>query len=186
MKEAVIRELGKETRYWTEYMFGWRGSGALRVDVCYIRKKRKYLVECETRPSIKRLVEKGKRRKKISHRTVYILVVPIKLYGRLDWRRLKGYFDLIMAFDARVDAFTDTMDLRFLGSVRDAALDVLVPIYLCKSVQSLFRWFRFRKNGLKWAVREVIQCGACKLGIKTPWVFCPRFDCPDSVYGYYY
>jgi hypothetical protein len=81
MKDAVIRDLPKESRYRTEYTLSLRGKGSIRVDVWYKKKKRNYLVECETRPNIGRLVKKGKRSKNINLRSMHMNVIKtIRLY----------------------------------------------------------------------------------------------------------
>jgi hypothetical protein len=185
MKEATIRDICKDSKYWTEYMFGWRGLGGLRVDVNFTRNRREHLVECETRPNMKRLIEKGKRRNKIRYRTVYMLVVPFKWYKKQDWTQLIGYFDIILAYDVGEDAFAERMDLRFLGSLRDTILDIIVPIYRSEAAQSIYWKIVVRKNRIQSAVRTLIQCTTCKLDIETPWIFCSKYDCPDSVYDDY-
>ncbi|MFC1803959.1 hypothetical protein ACFL0D_08360 [Thermoproteota archaeon] len=184
MKDAVIRDLVDDGRYSTEYLYGYRGSGALRVDISYTKNKREYLVECETRPNIKRLIDKGKRRNEISYRTMYILVVPSEYYHRIDWRQLHGYFDIIFTYEIDRDMLTERQDLRFLGSLRDVFLNVLVPVYKSNETQSVSRWLVIRKNLLVYELRGYLHCTACKLDIPTPWIFCPRDDCPNSVYGY--
>jgi hypothetical protein len=148
MKDAVKRDLVGDCWYETEYTIKRYGAAGLRVDVSFTKNKREYLVECETQPNIKRLVNKGRRRNKISYRTTYFLVVPSEFYKRTDWGQLRGYFDIIFAYDVDRDILTEGQDLRFLGSL-------------------------------------YVQCTACKLNIPTPWIFCHRDDCPDSVYGCY-
>ncbi len=70
MKDAVIRDIAGDCMYSTEYMIGYPEYGGLRVDVNITKNKRKYLIECETKPNIKRLIDKGKRRNKIPYRTM--------------------------------------------------------------------------------------------------------------------
>ena len=166
-------------------MYGGRGYSALIVDVNITKNKREYLVECETRPNIKRLVEKGKRRNSIRCRTVYILVVPMKWYQKLDWHLLKGYFDIVIAYNIEDDVFNGAIDLRFLGSLRDMFLNALVPVYKSDEAKSVIRWIKMKKNLLVYNIKGQIHCIACKHGIPTPWRFCPRDDCLDSQYGYY-
>lgn len=185
MKDAVIRDLVGDCWYKTEYTINRYGAAGLRVDVSYTKNKRRYLVECETRPNIERLVDKGRRRNNIPYRTMYILVVPSEFYHMIDWGRLRGYFDIIFAYDVDRGMLTEGQDLRFLGSLRDVFLDLWVPFYKSKETQSVYWWFKIRKNLLVCKVRGYVHCTACKLGIPTPWIFCPRHDCPDSVYGYY-
>ena len=180
MKRAAVRDLVGGCWQKTEYTYKGRRSSRLRVDVVFVRKWRDHLVECETRPSVKRLMEKGGRRNGLGRRTVYILVVPAERYRRLDIGRLKGYFDQVIAYDAAADEFTCSRDLRFMGSLRDAALDVLVPLHRAISTGPVYNGLRIRKNLLKWAVRGLIQCSACRLGIDTPWIFCPRDGCLRS------
>lgn len=181
MKKAVVRDIGKGSKYWTEYLIGYCGSGSLRVDVNFSKNRRKYLVECETRPKIKRLIQKGKRRNKIRYRTVYILVVTSEWYRKLDWTQLKGYFDIIMSYDVEEDTFTERWDLRFLGPQRDTVLDIIVPIYMSEAVQSIYLRLVMGKNQVKHTIRKLIQCSACRIGIETHWKFCPKFNCPNSV-----
>jgi hypothetical protein len=77
MKDAVIRCLVGDDIYWTE-RYIWLNT--LRVDVEYVKNRQRFLVECETRPSIKRLIDKGKRRNRIPYRNLYLLVVPVERY----------------------------------------------------------------------------------------------------------
>ena len=180
MKDAVIRDLAWDCRYYTEYSFGQRGYNGLRVDVHYTKKKREYLVECETRPNIKRLIDKGKRRNSIQDRTVYILVVPLRWIQKLEWRRLKGYFDLVIPYNVESGVLGRSYDLRFLGSLRDDFLDALMPVYKSQEVYDIYWWVVIRKNFLKWFLRGIVQCSLCRRGVPTPWEFCPKNDCPDS------
>ncbi len=80
------------------------------------------------------------------------------------------------------DIFNGPIDLRFLGSIRDSILDVLVPVYYSNEVQSTYWWLRLKRNSLTFTARKLIQCNMCKFGVSTPWEFCPRNDCPDSSY----
>jgi len=96
MKDAVIRHLVKDGWYRTESRVWYTG---LRVDVAYTRNGRRFLVECETQPNVRRLMEKGRRRKRVPYRNVYILVVTLEWFSRLKLRRLKGYFDRVLVYD---------------------------------------------------------------------------------------
>ena len=178
MKDAVIRHLVGDDRYWTENTI-WLNT--LRVDVEYVKNRRRFLVECETRPGIKRLIAKGKHRNRVPYRNVYILVVTAEWYRRLEWWRLKTYFDLILVYDVEREQFTDRRDLRFMGWLRDVALDMIVPIYNGERLQHSIHLINRGKNRLKWRVRGFLHCSMCKLGIPSPWLFCPRNDCPDSI-----
>lgn len=176
MKQAIIRDLVLDSWYKTEYSYG----RSLRVDVMFYRKSRSYLVECETHPSFARLLEKGRRRNGLGRRTVYILVVPVEAYPGRDWGQLRGYFDQVYSYDPQRGALIRRLDLRTLGPPRDLALNALLPIYYSKRFKSITRWFRHRKNGLHWKLRELVQCTMCKLDLESPWVFCPIEDCPHS------
>ena len=178
MKDAVIRCLVGDDRYWTESTI-WHNT--LRVDIEYTKNRRRFLVECETRPGIKRLIDKGKRRNRIPYRNVYLLVVPVERYHDVDWGCLRGYFDMVLAYDAELAVFTDRRDLRLLGPFRDAFLDVLMPIYESEELQALFTWLTIRKNCLIYGTRGFIQCSMCRLGLSSPWIFCPRNGCPHSI-----
>ena len=178
MKGAVVRYLVDGERYWTESRVWYSG---LRVDVSYMRKRRHFLVECETRPGVKRLVEKGRRRNTVPYRNVYILVVTAEWFRRLELRRLKGYFDRVLVYDDDCDRFTDSRDLRRLGWLRDSALDILVPIYYSKRFQNMLRTITMCKGRFKLWVRMSLQCPMCRLGIPTPWWrFCLRDKCPED------
>jgi hypothetical protein len=182
LKKAVETHLAGGNHCWYESHMGpWGGSGSLRVDVHYNRNKRSIYVECETRPSISRLIEKGKRRVKVPYRNVYILVVPDEYYGRLEWQRLRGYFDLVLGYDVEDGVFTGKRDLRFMGPLRDAALDFLIPIYKSERVQGTLNRVTRRKNILKMRLRGRLQCLLCRLDLPSPWIFCPGDGCSDSV-----
>ena len=114
---------------------------------------------------------------------MYILVVPNEWYQKLDWGQLKGYFDLVIAYNVESGVLNDSIDLRFLGSLRDCFLDILIPVTKSDEAESIIRWIRLSKNRLVYTVRGHVQCIACKHNISTPWIFCPRNDCPDSQYG---
>jgi hypothetical protein len=176
MKEAAIRDLAGDLRHWVESSL----SCGLRVDVEYRRKQRAYLVECETNPSIPRLIKKGINRNKSHMRNVYILVVTESDYLRLEWKRLRGYFDIIMAYDDKLDSLTISRDLRFMGGPRDTVLDTVLPIVKSKKFTKTMDHLSKRKNRFKWALRTFIQCNACRLGVDTPWYFCPKYDCEKS------
>ena len=180
MKRAAVLYLADGCYCRREYTPKGRGSVGLRVDIQFTRKMRDYMVECETRPSLGRLIKKGERRNRLRGRTIYILTVPEDQWGSVEWRRLRGYFDKVLAYDAEEDSFTFAQDLRTLGPLRDAALDVLMPVILSRRAKSTYHWLRIRKNLLKWNARALIQCTACKLGIETRWIFCPRYNCPDT------
>jgi hypothetical protein len=180
MKEAAVRDLAGDSRYWVERSL----RCGLRVDLEYLSKKRKYLVECETRPRIPRLRDKGARRNKISWSNVYVLVVTEKYFWEMDWARLRGYFDVVLAYDPDLDTFTERRDLRFMGVLRDRFLDSVLPVVKSKKVMDTLYRLKIRKNVLKWKVRTVIQCSACHLHIETPWMFCPRHNCPRSTNMY--
>lgn len=179
LKKAVCRKYdGCYVR--TEERRGAGGDGYFVVDVYVSRNSRYYYFECETRPSMKRLMEKGEKRKGHLHRNTYTLVVPAELYPRHDWGQLRGYFDAVWAYDAEDEAFTHIHDLRLLGGLRDAALDIIMP--LKRSYRYLkLRWvFKARYFRLKVTLWSFVQCAACKLGVRIGGEFCPRHDCPDS------
>ena len=181
LKDAVRRHHAGGCRCTYEsHMLPWGREGSLRVDVYFCRRGRSIYTECETRPNMERLREKGRRRNTYYYRTVYRLVVPKQEYAKHDWRRLRGYFDAVYAYDVEADSFTDSVDLRLLGPLRDLALDLLMPIYWSRELQTVLRRITYGVNGLRWAVRSRLHCMACVLGIPHPWVFCPVMDCPRS------
>lgn len=186
MKDAVKRMLAGESRTWIEYSAS-RFDNRLRVDIHYTKNKRDFLVECETKPNIKRLIKKGKRRNSLTYRNTYILIVPSKHFEKHDWLRLRGYFDIVLAYDIRLDRFSMKRDLRLFGSLQDRIFDLATPIYRGRRARNLY-WSCYRsKNLILYSLRDFIHCKACKLGIETPWIFCPKYDCPDSVpYSEYY
>ena len=179
MKDAAITHLAKDCRYWKEYTHGIRGD-ALRVDVMINKNGRRYLVECETRPNIERLMDKGRRRNKIRGRNLYVLVVGEEWFDRLDGGRLRGFFDIVQAYNSETHRFTDRRDLRTLGTLRDSVLDIMVPLIKAERTQAVIWWIRTTKNQLKWRIIDYLQCTSCKLGIPNPWIFCPSSDCEDS------
>ena len=96
-------------------------------------------------------------------------------------RRLKVYFDRVLVYDVDGDCFTDMRDLRRLGWLRDAALNVLVPLYYCDVLQRLLYLVGGNWVGLKYLMRRSLQCPLCRWGVPTPWWrFCLRYECPPA------
>jgi hypothetical protein len=180
MKDAAKRILACDSNSWLEYSAS-RFDNRLRVDVYYIKNKRRFLVECETKPNLKRLTNKGKRRNSLTYRNTYILIVSSEHFDKHDWWRLKGYFDTVLAYNIELDVFSAKIDLRLFGLFQDRVFNLVTPIYRSRSARDLYRFCWRTKNRIIYSFRGFIQCRACKLGIETPWVFCPKFDCPDSV-----
>lgn len=178
MKHAVEKHLADGASCWYESIHYWE---RLRVDVQYYRKHRLYMYECETKPKIPRLKMKGIKRQELRERNVYSLVVPADEYHRIDTRELSGYFDRILSYDPETQNFVDKHDLRFMGALREQALDLVVPVYHNEIIHFIIKLPVRLRNTLKLKCRLVVQCGLCKLGFKTPWTFCPRMDCKDSV-----
>ncbi|MCW4050825.1 MAG: hypothetical protein NWE89_13925 [Candidatus Bathyarchaeota archaeon] len=50
MKDTVIRHLARDSKYWTECLYGYRG-----VDVWYVKNGKRFLVERETCFLIRRM-----------------------------------------------------------------------------------------------------------------------------------
>jgi hypothetical protein len=178
MKHAAERLLAGDSKTWIEETIGKPMESRLRVDVSYRKNKRFFLVECETKPNTKRLIDKGKRRNRLGYRTTYILIVPVSNYRKNDWSSLRGYFDIIYAYDEEHESFTQYRDLRFLGPLQDRLLNLFMPIYKSRHLEDLYWFIMIRKNRVKWALREIIQCNACRIGIDTIWEYCPTMRCP--------
>ncbi len=180
MKDAVIRHHAQNCISGTESTYGKPGD-TLRVDVRINRNDRRFLFECETRPNIKRLMDKGRRRNKIRYRNIYVLIVTSDWYPRLDWDQLRGYFDIIHAYNVDSDSFTHRRDLRKLGPLRDSVLDVLVPVYYAKRTQATIWYVKRRINRIRYSITAFHQCTYCRLGLPTPWRCCPmNASCKDS------
>ena len=165
LKEAVKTHHATGCRCQEENYMGSGGRGSLRVDVCYMLRHRYYLVECETKPNIPRLLEKGRRRNSIHYRTVYVLVVPFNEYVKKNWAELRGYFDLVYAYDLNEDRFTAKQDLRTLGALQDMVLNVLMPVFRSERFQTLLWWLRKKKNLCQ-------HCYNCLRGKSSPWPQC--------------
>lgn len=161
LKEAVKCHHAGENRCWTEVVHGYVREGSLRVDVKYVKSHRYYLYECETRPNIKRLKEKGWKRSKLRYKTVYSLVVPESEYSKKDWKQLAGFFDLVYAYNVVEDRFTKKQDLRTLGGLQDFVLDLVMPIARSRWFVSARRWIYRNKN-------HGIGCVYCLLGKRYP------------------
>jgi hypothetical protein len=170
LKKAVETHHASGCHCWEENYMGFRGKGCLRVDLCYTSRSRYYLVECETKPSIPRLQEKGRRRNNIHYRTVYVLVMPEKEYFKRNWSELHGYFDTVYAYDIDAGRFTVKRDLRTLGAVQDVALDALMPVIRSKRFQALLWWLRKNKNLFH-------HCLRCLQGNNSPWPDCWHKPC---------
>jgi len=183
MKASVETQLARGEYYRTEWFMGNMGEDPLRVDAYYTRNKRYYLVECETRPNIKRLHEKARRRKRIPYRTVYILIVPINEYWKRDWRQLRGDFDQVYGYEEDSDTLREVTDLRVFGKAQDIFLDRWMPIRRTH-VKKLYWWLIIWKNLAKTEAQILIQCSMCKLDLDPPWEYCIKTDCPDSHYPY--
>lgn len=138
----------------------WGGSGSLRADVYFNKNGRRYYIECETAPNIKRLQRKGFRRNHVQGRNMYILFIPNTVYHSLNWDQLKGYFDQVIAYNLETQQITDKLDLRTLGWLRYTILDCYIPIITSRQARDL-RYLVFRKKGvIKHKLRTLIQCTA--------------------------
>jgi hypothetical protein len=177
MKASIMKHRAKGDYYKTESTMIRSSEATLRVDVYYRSHMRYYLFECETKPNIKRLKAKGNKRKQISNNNMYILIVPAEQYLRKDWKQLRGYFDQVICYDEETDNYSAMMDLRILGKLQDIFLDHWMPVR-CTLVKDTYWWLRIRKNLVKTAIRMVVQCSMCKMGIESPWMFCIRNNCP--------
>ena len=182
LKSAVQRHLAIEcVCSYESTLEAWGGAGSLRADVYYQRCGRRFYVECETSPQIKRLQDKGRRRNRCKDRNMYLLLIPEQFFDLHDWDTLRGYFDQIIAYDVIGDRLTHRVDLRRLGWVRDTVLDAVIPIVSSREARNL-RYFVLGKiHHVKWIIRKRVQCTLCRLNLSTPWIFCPRDDCPNSV-----
>lgn len=172
MKDAIMHHHAQNCISEKESTYGKPGE-TLRVDVRINRNDRRFLFECETMPNLKRLKDKGRRRNLIRYRNVYILVVTEAWYHRLDWGQLRGYFDIILAYNVDSGSFTHRRDLRKLGPQCDSLLDVLVPIYYAKRTQDAMWYVKRRINRVRYSTTAFRQCTCCKLGLPTPWHCCP-------------
>jgi hypothetical protein len=88
---------------------------------------------------------------------MYILVVTVEGIRRLDWWRLKGYFNRIPVYDVDGDRFTDGRDLRRMGWLRDVALDVLALVYMGRRFQRSMCMINRDKILIRWRVRRLLQ-----------------------------
>jgi hypothetical protein len=185
LKEAVKRHHAERNRCWEESVMGsWGGEGCLRVDVHYNRKRRYYYVECETKPNIRRLIEKGRKRNKYYRRTVYNLVVPETEYWKKNWRELSGYFDIIYSYNIEKERFTDKTDLRTLGNLQDLILDRLMPFLRSPEFKKFSRFFWKRKNIIVQFMYNLKLCIRCCMNHGRLVYFC-RGD-PCNVYRLIY
>jgi hypothetical protein len=182
LKEAVKLHLAEGSRCWEESVMGsWGGAGCLRVDIYYRRRNRYFYVECETKPNIQRLMEKGRKRNKYYHRTVYNLVVPEKEFWKKNWRELSGYFDIVYAYSLEEERFTEKMDLRTLGSLQDLVLDRLMPFLRSPSFKEFRRFFWKRKNLVIQYISDLKLCIRCCMNQGRHVYFCIGETC--NVYG---
>ena len=178
MKSIVRRHFKNEYLRFESSTGGTRANN-LRVDVRYSQNSRTYLVECETRPNIKRLKAKASLRKKLHYRNNYILIVTDSEYRKHDWRQLRGHFDKIYSYDPEKDLITEMTDLRTLGLFQDFFLDLWMPIWITRL--RYHWWVLYRnKNNLRRSIRELIQCSLCRRGLDSPWRYCPIYNCPNS------
>jgi hypothetical protein len=161
LKEAVKLHHAGGNHCWTEAVQGYGGEGSLRVDVKFVKNHRYYLYECEIRPNIKRLKEKGRKRSKLHRKTVYSLVVPESEYSKRDWRQLAGFFDIVYAFNVGEDRFTGSQDLRTFGGLQDLVLDFVMPVVRSRWFVSARRWIYRNKN-------HGVGCVYCLLGKRCP------------------
>jgi hypothetical protein len=161
LKEAVKRHHAGINRCRTESLQGWGGKGSLRVDLEFKKNHRYYLYECETKPNIKRLMEKGRKRAQLRHRTMYSLVVPESEYHRRDWKLLQGYFDIVYAYNEVEGKFTKSQDLRTLGGLQDFVLNIIMPI-----VRS--SWFIDARHWINRNMNHLVGCVFCLLGKRCP------------------
>ena len=170
LKEAVKTQHAAGYRCLEEDTIGFRGKGCLRVDLSYLSSSRHYLVECETKPKIPRLQEKGRRRIKIRYRNVYVLVMPSEEYVKRKWSELRGYFDLVYAYDVKTSSFTAKQDLRALGAFQDVVLDAMMPVIRSKRFRDLRWWLDKKKN-------MCTHCVDCIRGRGSPWPNCWHNPC---------
>ncbi|MFH2110734.1 MAG: hypothetical protein ABIJ47_05670 [Candidatus Bathyarchaeota archaeon] len=178
LKKAVERHMAEGSQCWFEsLMVPWSGSGSQRADVQFMRRRRSIYVECETRPSIRRLREKGRRRNQSPWADVYVLVVPETQYSRHDWRQLRGLFDKVYAYSAEEDRFTESVDLRPLGALRDAVLDAAMPVIRSPKFRAFYRFFWIRKNRAVRRLRDRARCIRCCMGKGRPRYYCVGETC---------
>lgn len=162
LKDAVKHHHAGVNHCSTESIQGvWGGEGSLRVDVMYVKNHRYYLYECETRPNLKRLKEKGRKRSKLHYKTVYSLVVPESMYHRKDWKQLTGYFDIVYSYHVGEDRFTGSQDLRTFGGLQDFVLDIVMPVVRSTWFVNARSWIFRKKN-------HFIHCVYCLLGKRFP------------------
>lgn len=169
---------GNHCSYECRYLYG-----DLRVDVRFKRKHRTYLVECETNPNIKRLKDKGRRRKRIKQRNVYILIAPKEKLDKLDLDKLRGCFDQVYGYESITGALNLYRDLRVNGKLRDKVLDKTYPYYV-EQVAPLLYKASLRYIKIRNMVKGRLHCYCCKHDIPHPWRYCPRNDCPNSYAPY--
>ena len=178
LKKAVETHLSEGNNCRFESTMGpWGGSGSLRVDVTYSRNRRRYYVECETRPNIKRLRKKGEKRNKNYYRTMYNLIVPSSVFFKRDWRQLHGYFDNVYSYDESADLINDRVDLRTFGRLQDLILDRAMPFFRSPEYEGFARFFWIRKNRVKRYLENQITCLRCCMGKGRPIYYCRYNTC---------
>lgn len=171
LKNAVGEHLavGSRCQYEAE-MSPWSGRGSQRADVHYYRKSRSYYVECETRPNLERLREKGRRRLKSPWADAYILVVPEAQFGMHDWETLRGLYNEVYGYNVEENRFTCALDLRTLGALQDMTLDVVMPVVRNRRVRTFHSSIVRKKNIYS-------HCLNCLRGRICPWLRCLDEPC---------
>jgi len=178
LKNAVKRHHAQGSRCWYESnMQPWGGNGSQRADVQYYQNCRNYYVECETRPNINRLRDKGRRRNRYKKRGVYNLVIPESEYTRCDWRQLRGFFDKVYAYSVEEDRFTESLDLRALGFLQDLVLNLVTPLFMSPLFQGFYRPLWRRKNWVAVRLWKLGICVRCCMGGDMVNYYCWVEDC---------
>lgn len=174
MKQAAMDRLSGDyyTRTERETDRGYSDSGYLRVDVYIHKGKMSILVECETRPNIERLIEKALKRKKLTYRNNYLLIVPTSEYNRNEWGRLRGYYDQIYAYsDARLRLMCD---YRRLGILQDIVVSLTAYVMEIMWLRRL----KTRIHELRSIMWDPKTCPRCMLKKPIRGVSCYEVYCP--------
>lgn len=174
MKYAVEQQLTSQcyTRTETEVGRGYRDSGYLRVDVKYRKYNRDHLVECETKPNIKRLIGKAEKRHMLGYRNSYLLIIPSEEYPKYDWSRLKGYYDMIYTYSE--GTLRLRRDYRRLGFLQDTVMGLIMPVVESRWVRRLVTELTALAS-VSWDLKI---CPMCMLKKPLRGVTCRELYCP--------